>query len=97
MFYALVYGNGWEDIDYFFNFNKARAKLVIQTRHAAASDDGFHPMLIGYNEDASNGTYGRMRDMYGIPKNKFLELLKHDEVTIKLNPELGCDLIEMVF
>lgn len=32
MFYAVVYGDNWEDIEYFSSIHKAKAKLVIHTR-----------------------------------------------------------------
>jgi hypothetical protein len=92
LFYAVVYGDTWEDIQYFSSFHKARANLVIQTRF---KDNSFHPILIGYSHNNSDDRYGSTRNYFGI--KRYEELFKWDEVTIKQNPELAFDLIEMIF
>lgn len=94
MFYAIVYGDSWEDVDYYYSFQQARAKLVLQTRDAALQNLSFHPMLIVYNRDPCSGSYGRTREIYGIPKNKITQLKSYDDMMIKMNPEIAFYLIE---
>jgi hypothetical protein len=94
MFYAVVYGDSWEDIDYFYSFHQARTKLVIQTRNVEHAS--FHPLLIAYNRDPCSGCYGRTREFYGIPVSKLPDLLALDDVMLKNNPEIAFKLIESI-
>lgn len=48
-FYTVVYGNEWEDIAYFTDFDKAQIKLVIQTV-CDEPEVHFHPIMYEYNE-----------------------------------------------
>lgn len=91
MFYAVVYGNDWEDIEYFSSFQKACAKLVIQSRSPSNS---FHPMLFEYSRESSGGTYGRTKNIHGIMKLE--ELWRYDERSLKENPMQAFHLIEIV-
>lgn len=93
MFYAVVYGDSWEDIEYLSSFHKAKAKLVIQTRYMESGS--FHPLLIGYSHNNTNDTYGKTRNFFGI--KKLDELFKWDETALKQRPELAFDLVEMIF
>lgn len=95
-FYALVYGESWEDVEYFASFNKACQKLIIQSRFLEA-DSAFHPIILGYNHNASygNGTYGRTKNMLGVMKLD--ELKRFDEKAIMENPMIAIHLVEHIF
>jgi hypothetical protein len=91
----VVYGDHWEDIEYFSSFHKARKNLVIQTRFKDSSDSSFHPFIIAYSDHPHDGTYGRTKNYLGIKKVD--ELMKFDELALKQNPEDAFHLIEMLF
>lgn len=93
-FYALVYGDHWEDIQYFSSFNKACAKLIIQSRFI--EDSGFYPMIFGYKQDPlnENGTYGRTKNMLCVMKID--ELKRFDEAAIMENPMIAFHLVESI-
>lgn len=58
-FYAVVYGAEWEDIVYYSSFDKAKQKLVVQTR--AENAINFRPFIITYTEDPTTGVYYRSK------------------------------------
>lgn len=91
-FYMVVFGESWEDVEYFSSFQKACAKLVIQSRNPANS---FHPILLEYNREPSGGTYGRSKPIMGIAKLE--ELYRYDELALKENPTLAFHLVEIIF
>lgn len=94
-FYAVVYGNSWEDIDYFSDFQTACHKLILQTREMSS----VHPMMFEYStseEDAyGKGTYGRAKPVYGITKRE--ELDRFDIAALKRTPACAMHLVETIF
>ena len=73
--YIVVYGNEWEDIMYFSDFQKAKRKLLIQT-HAYDKDerDKFYPCLYELKED--NGVYKRTKNCYIVDAVQFNSAFK---------------------
>lgn len=76
--FTVVYGNEWEDITYFTDFEKAQRKLVIQT----VCDDyerHFHPVIYEYNE--KDGVMVRAKHYWYLNHITFKESdLTYDEV-----------------
>lgn len=60
--YAVVYGREWDDIMYFGDFYKAKAKLLIQQQ---ARKTHFFPFLSIYRRD-DEGVYRRDKHTYTI-------------------------------
>ena len=90
MMYAVVYGNGWEDIEYFTSYNKACCKLIIQTIGMTS----FHPMLIEY-VDGDHGTMERTKNMMAVTDlQAFANLDKH---ATKMDPCSAFDYIKSIF
>lgn len=88
--YAVVYGDNWEDIEYFSSYKKACVKLVVQTLGMTS----FHPFMMEY-ADGDHGTMERTKNMMAIQDlQAFNEL---DKTAIKLNPESAFDYIRSIF
>jgi hypothetical protein len=90
--YAVVYGESWEDVDYFSSFQKACACLIVHSLHM---EDGFHPMLYGYGKEEHESQYTRTINMYGV--KKLHELRRFDETLVKQNPLIALHLVESIF
>lgn len=89
-FYAVVYGNGWEDIEYFSSYNKACIKLIIQTLDMTT----FHPLLVEYiNSD--HGVMERTKNMMAITDLSCFQNLVKTEV--KNNPYIAFHLVKHIF
>lgn len=88
--YAVVYGNGWEDVDYFTSLYHARAKLVIQSLNM----NTFHPMLMEY-VDGDHGVLQRTKNMMAITDKAALQALDPNDV--KANPIIAFNLIKHIF
>lgn len=93
-FYAVVYGSGWDDIEYFSGFHQACKKLIIQTLGSST----FHPMIVEFNHDpCGSGTYGMTKNMFGIGGSNLEEFARLDPVKVKENPMLAIHLINLIW
>ena len=98
IFYAVVYGSYWDDIEYFSGFHQACKKLIIQTLEFVAKGcSGFHPMIVEYNKDPyGNSTYGMTKNMFGIMKDDLEELARLEPAIVKENPMIAIHLINII-
>lgn len=88
--YAVVYGNSWEDIEYFSSYNKACIKLILQTLEMTT----FHPLLMEYVV-GDHGVMERTKNMMSIVDlSSFQNLVKSD---VKINPYIAFHYVKHIF
>lgn len=88
--YAVVYGNSWDDVDYFTSYNKACIKLIIQSIEMK----DFPPFLMEYIA-GDHGTMERTKNMMAILDQEALK--KYDKTEVKQNPYSVFHLIKSIF
>jgi hypothetical protein len=92
--YAVVYGNSWEDIEYFHSYAKACTKLIIQTLGMKHGGNSFHPMLMEY-VTSDHGEMGRTKNMMAITDLKTFFDIDKDQIIY--NSESVFDMIKSIF
>lgn len=90
MFYAVVYGDNWEDIDYFSGYNRACEKLIRQTLHMTK----FHPFLMEYMP-GDHGVMERTKNMMAV--TNLTEFNTLDKAQVALYPDIAFDHIKSIF
>ena len=91
--YVLVYGEEWEDISYFTDYNKACIKLIKQSISYVERQGEFYPFMNTY--DDIDGVMIKQQTVFSMNFNKYKELLKIVRLDeIKAHPELAINTIE---
>lgn len=84
-FYAVVYGNEWEDIMYFSDFERAKRKLIVQSVNLTS----FVPVMIEYNKNES-GVFGRSKHEWHVDQSIMqIFVQKYTSTEIYKNPDFA--------